>query len=450
MLLSQYLGLDDELENLGVLDIDISSDIPFFINIQSLRTTTVPEFRESYESLNRKFSETIFHLSNSTDPFDEDYMLAYNVFSSSELREICLGYSKGKIGHGFGPHFVNKTLQNIKEIIVSSQTSPELFHLVSLFIEGIGCDLLSDMIGTFIEDEIRDFTIRINKELNILSSNPRLGELGVTFNGDFVRNIKKDNISVYYVPKEIVSYLPIEKEYLYPNDFITNQDYREEVSRVFGGSFREMSSVEKKERIKNLLLMLDLSQSLINEYRDRVTEKYDFGSDLHGPDHARYVAKRIHNDLPDTNDWKSTSIYTLPMVFHLYLETVFGIETTKELLKVNGKYRKKLFFATLVKNLISLKSLDDINVDINSSLGIIELSKDNSLVRLKVLLSRADTSDQIIRMYNNENIAIETKIEYVLVFNTKRDRRWLDKTRNELSNYVGVDRFPKVMFINLV
>lgn len=56
LFVSDYLGLDDELDRLGTFDSIIDEDSNFFINLVRLKFTTVPEFQNSYATINNFFS----------------------------------------------------------------------------------------------------------------------------------------------------------------------------------------------------------------------------------------------------------------------------------------------------------------------------------------------------------------------------------------------------------
>lgn len=49
MLLSDYLHLGLKMDGFGVFDPDLEADSHFFINLQRLKQTKVPEFIHSYE-----------------------------------------------------------------------------------------------------------------------------------------------------------------------------------------------------------------------------------------------------------------------------------------------------------------------------------------------------------------------------------------------------------------
>lgn len=45
MFVSEYLGLNDELEEMGVFDCVLDIDSHFFINLMRLKVSDVPEFK---------------------------------------------------------------------------------------------------------------------------------------------------------------------------------------------------------------------------------------------------------------------------------------------------------------------------------------------------------------------------------------------------------------------
>lgn len=59
MLLSDYLGIGYELDENGIFDPVLDEDSHFFINLQRLKKTTVPEFMESYERIFEYFRKII-------------------------------------------------------------------------------------------------------------------------------------------------------------------------------------------------------------------------------------------------------------------------------------------------------------------------------------------------------------------------------------------------------
>ena len=63
LLLSEFLNLNNELENNGVFDAVITYDSHFFINLLRLKQTSTPEFKNSYNKINQYFEKIMMLLS---------------------------------------------------------------------------------------------------------------------------------------------------------------------------------------------------------------------------------------------------------------------------------------------------------------------------------------------------------------------------------------------------
>ena len=83
------------------------------------------------------------------------------------MNRINLGFSKSGKGSGWGEYTSKKVLADAYHIVKKGSKQPEIFHLVSLFEEGMGSDRLSDMIATIIEPQIKKYTLRVMSELGI-------------------------------------------------------------------------------------------------------------------------------------------------------------------------------------------------------------------------------------------------------------------------------------------
>ena len=168
MLLSEYLSLGALLDEKGVFDPDLEEDSNFFINIQRLKNTTVPEFQRSYNKIHDHFRKIIklLECAQKKDKTDIFYKRAIELFDFSEVNGICLGYAKRTVGAGFGKTLKEEVVCNAYEIVKAGVHDPELFELLPLFQEKVGADRLSDMIATLILDDIKAFTKRINQELS--------------------------------------------------------------------------------------------------------------------------------------------------------------------------------------------------------------------------------------------------------------------------------------------
>ena len=89
------------------------------------------------------------------------------------------------------------------DIVKKGILYPEIFQLVGLFENNVAADRLSDMIASIILEDIKEYTRRINRELNLDSEH--YGE--ITFQDGIAINPYK-KCELLYVPKEILHEIP--------------------------------------------------------------------------------------------------------------------------------------------------------------------------------------------------------------------------------------------------
>ena len=76
MFVSEYFGLNDELDKKEIFDCILDKDSPFFINLMRLKVCDIPEFQSSYQSINDRFSEIATLLNASDTKEDKMYKSA--------------------------------------------------------------------------------------------------------------------------------------------------------------------------------------------------------------------------------------------------------------------------------------------------------------------------------------------------------------------------------------
>lgn len=108
MFVSEYLGLNDELEEMGVFDCVLDNDSSFFINLMRLKVSDVPEFKGAYQRINDYFSEIATLLNASDSKEDKLYKTAFKRFKPLEINGINLGFSKSKYGAALEKSYENK------------------------------------------------------------------------------------------------------------------------------------------------------------------------------------------------------------------------------------------------------------------------------------------------------------------------------------------------------
>jgi hypothetical protein len=284
MFVSDYFELDEKqvqkMSSMGVLDALLDKDSHFFINIIRLKESSTPEFIEAYQHINKFFSDIATLLDAADNPTMDDklYRTARSMFCFNEVNGIKLGFSNSDFGSGWGDKLSDKVLFDAYQIVKKGSKHPELFHLVSLFEEGIGPDRLSDMIATIIEPQIICYTLRILNELGI--SQETRPDLCFLENG-LVQNPKNEE-GILLLPEEILHELPIARTW----DDISrvayeNEAIRKEISAEVGAEWTRWASPDRKRYLRERIFMEpEACSRVIDCYRQQELAAYDPKEDL--------------------------------------------------------------------------------------------------------------------------------------------------------------------------
>lgn len=279
MLVSEFLEVDDKLDNLGTFDARIDKDSNFFINIVRLKHSTTPEFADAYDLINKRFSEIATLLSNAQAPIKNDvfFRSARKLFNFSEVNGINLGFSESTTGSGFGDQLSMAVLEDAYQIVKAGSTQPELFHLVSLFEENVGPDRLSDMIASIIKPRIISYTRRI---LNDLDINPTTRpHLGFDDDGLLINPYKRCQLLL--LPTDVLYKLPIAKNWEdigYAAE--KNAAIRREINHEIGDVWEKWSSSDRKNYVKEKIFMRpDVCERVVSSYRNEQPPALDLSSD---------------------------------------------------------------------------------------------------------------------------------------------------------------------------
>ncbi len=277
---SDYFGLDFELDELGVFDAILDKDSNYFINLTKLKNTQTPEFQDAYARINSFFDKIALLLTTaaSKDKRDRFYREARRLFDFGELNGINLGFSENRYGTGIGPILRDQIIADAYDIIKAGSKQPEIFQLVGLFEENIGPDRLSDMIATIIKPDIERFTKRILHELRITPGNyPHY-----IFDNGLVLNPYKDNCPILLLPIDILHELPIARDWD-DIDRVVNENkiIRQEINEAIGQEWSKWASGKKKAYIKRHIFMEpERCARVIEGYRSSTIDDFDISADL--------------------------------------------------------------------------------------------------------------------------------------------------------------------------
>lgn len=288
MVLSQYLGMKTELDDLGVFDPTIDSDSPFYINILLLRDSVTPEFQDSYNEINEHFRKIIKLLDHSKSKGDTFYKQALKLFNFHEVNELNLGLAKGATGAGFGEDTRRQVIDHGYDIVKEGIKDPELFQLMELFEDNVGPDRISDMVGTIILDDVKTYTLNVWKELDVNSvrfPNCKFDKAG------YLLNPYKQNRRIYLVPTELLNTIPIAKEWDEISDVVEkNNIIRSHINHAVGEEWYKYSAQKKKEYLRlHVFGNPKNCAEVIEGYREAKISPFD----VNGPDSTyNYLAER--------------------------------------------------------------------------------------------------------------------------------------------------------------
>lgn len=388
MLLSDYLHIGLKLDNLGVFDPDLEVDSHFFINLQRLKQTKVPEFIHSYEKIQNYFRKIIklLQVAKRQDSSDRFYRRAIDLFQFSEVNGICLGYARGVSGAGFGKKLREDVISTAYDIVKSGIRDPEFFELLPLFQENVGADRLSDMIATLILDDIRSYTRRINRALHI----DQTGYREKSFHEGFLVNPYKHD-DLLLVPVDILHKLPIVRSWEDIDNVITlNESVREEMNDEVARVWKKHTSNEKKEYLKRVIFEKPLVfKRVIKGYRLEKLEEckgyedFDYFLKKLAPAFAKYYV----NHYITRDDDSFSAAHSILESFRNWVEYQRGWEIIQN---SNGRSREKSVqtIMLLAANVYNRDHLWDISREPDAGRGPVDFKisrgSDKTIVEVKL------------------------------------------------------------------
>ncbi|WP_226622210.1 hypothetical protein [Brucella anthropi] len=289
---SSTFGVDKAwMDKTGVFDPTLDIDAPLFIDPFLLPYSQHQEFKGCATDKYDEHIGTIYHLvKQSLDGHKKAWTAALKKFQLGEIHGLqgtCLGYSKGSVrGRGIGPKLAEKSLVWAKEVIELGVKDPELFSSLPLFEDGIGPDMISDMVANIILDCIIDFNNRIYQEIKSdLGKSIPLHAVRV---GNKIANLPRnpyDNQScpVILLPNDILKYLPLMDDVTRLGAFAdSNAEIRDRVNAHFSEIFKIRYKREKEEIKKSAMKDAHKFQALLDVIKLSERKPYDLVKDPEG------------------------------------------------------------------------------------------------------------------------------------------------------------------------
>ena len=454
ILLSSYLNIGNKLKLSKTFDTILDLDANYFININRIKDTKVEEFKRGYKKINDYFSGIGTLLKYSKGNNDRFYKEAMKKFNFHEVNGIGLGYSKGKNGSGFGKELTKKIISDAKEIIDAGKIEPEIFHLIGLFEENVGPDRLSDMFATLLEDEIRDYTKRINKELGINKKNyPNLN-----FEGDFLINPYKKSI-ILLLPQDILHELPIAKDW----DDIDRvcreiEKIKNDINTLVKKSWKNFRSTYKKSYIRESIINdKEVLNKLISEYRKANVEEYDFEKDPLGLIVLGELVNRLsQEDLVEDIDNNITTFELTKVIcerfkYQIENKKAYQILYTDDLKPRKEKIAQQLFLC--IADAYCKANNLDLSPECNLGRGPVDFKtsngdKDKTLVEIKLTTNSGQLVHGLEVQLEEYSKAEETKNLIYLVIHNGGSKKKIEELYEVYGKFESYKKKPYLIFVD--
>ncbi|MBO3652906.1 hypothetical protein [Acinetobacter bereziniae] len=288
-----------KFEEMGAFDPILGVDTRLFIDPSLIRDNKIPEFKNAYSKIQNFFEKIIRLLKQAkvTSKSDIFWKGALNVFKTNEIKGFSIGYSSNTQGSGIGEKKKLRILTNIKAIIDAGNDDPAIFELVGAFEDGVGPDLISDMITNILIEELVAYTQRVSRELGV-----ELKELKFSkyYKAESLPENPYSKEPIILIPKVFLRDLPIANEFA-DLDWIKshNDDLRIFFNQLLGDAYKSVTLKEKKNHVKNVFITHpDLLKDLLGAYLKLKPDYYDFEEDKTGEVVWYRTAQKVLADKP--------------------------------------------------------------------------------------------------------------------------------------------------------
>jgi hypothetical protein len=282
---NEYLGIDRALfDDSGAFNCILDRDSLLFIDPVLARNSKALGGETISKKILGYFRNVISLLELSKSSQDVFFKRASALLIFKERKGTCLGYSQGTSGRGIGVKGRNQILKTTKEIIDAGIKDPELIELLVLFEEGVGCDLISDMITNIVFDDIVKYTHSVLSKL-APSGSFECMEVSTKY-GEFPLPSNPYNGSpIILVPKEVLQTLPV--AYSFEDiDWVSTQNSKIRnylnslvLTQVLGKRQQKLSKAQVREI---LLSNKEILREVLDVYRESTGSSYDFDLDPAG------------------------------------------------------------------------------------------------------------------------------------------------------------------------
>ena len=331
------------LKKIGVFDPTLDVDAPLFIDPFLLPHSRHKEFSScGFEAYEAHFTRIYDLLRLSNERGDKAWKSALKLFLAGEARGFggtCLGYSKSSTrGRGFGKVLSIRSLLWAQQVINLGVKDPELFSSLSLFEEGIGPDLISDMVLRVVFECVLRFNHRVIRALEN-ESRATLPLVKIRVGG--VTEMMLENpfdlgTPIILLGDDILKYLPLMSDVTQlPHLIGHNADLRERVNEHISEVFKIRFKNEKRNLRNKAMIDGNTFQTFLDLLKELEKTPYDASADPQGLVKWKAIADNF------------AALFKLEIDKPPSLSTIAGVEKVvsqivkhfKDLVELNRMYR---------------------------------------------------------------------------------------------------------------
>jgi hypothetical protein len=265
------------MRRLGVFNADISVDNKMFVDPKLLKIGK-DEFSGAHDDLIAYFGEVVrlVKLIKTRTEQDMAWAAAWQRMKFKETTNTALGFAKdGTNGNGIGKVLAKGIVTRASEILPHVDFVPDVFELIGVFAERIGCDRLSDMVVSILKPRFLSYTDRIARDLGVEQT------VEIAYRGKkyICPRFKKGDKPMILVPQSLLKPLPIAadiEDALYIAEL--NSQARAEVNRIYAEAQKRRVSVRPYLR----RIVRDdpsITRGIILGYQKARPVPYDFDRD---------------------------------------------------------------------------------------------------------------------------------------------------------------------------
>lgn len=264
----------------GAFNSRLDCDSQLFVDPFLLKSAETEEFVGARDEVFDYFRQVIKLLERAPSRSGVIWTKAVSSMRVPDL-PIGLGYSKGLSGNALGPKLSLKLIEAIDEVVKAGVNDPEIFEIVGVLQEGIGCDRIGDLCSWILRKRVVAYSTRVFERLGFLT------ERAWTYDGTTVHlplHPRKVGVPILLIPTEFLSDLPIAYSAA-DIDHVSgvNQAVRDKLNAELGRDWRDRRRRDIKTEYRKVLTRNpNLLREVVGIYKNASAASYDFSEDAKG------------------------------------------------------------------------------------------------------------------------------------------------------------------------